>query len=219
GTVDTAGTAIVASHALRGGGLYTFAARAGAFATVIGRVLDADNRVVPGARVRAGQVVVRTDGNGRFVLPDVVAADALGRAREVTVTVHGGRAHRPSSHTVRVTLAPGGVVDLGDLGLDAPWVADLRMLLIARGRPAPLEALAAASLEGLAGRRGTTDLRGELTFHDFEAGLVTFLLTRPFYEDNVGEVLTAELTVDMVRGRRALDLRLFQGNEDWVGGN
>lgn len=216
GTGTVAGARIVATDptgAVTQGGLYAFSTTIAQTAGVMGRVIDPDGSAIGGVLVRAGEGQTRTDSNGNFTISDLAAELGDASPRSVTVEFTGGRDLRPSSTSQVAALAGGTVADLGDIVLDTFSVADVRLMLITRGRQDTEKRMGISANLGPTSSLGIGDCRAQATFEDQEIGQFGWLTSSA---RNTDTVFLSQGLADLSADRLTLDLRIFSSEVGWT---
>lgn len=159
------GGRLVAADLIERGGIYAYATIV-PVATVRGRIVDEQDRVLGGQLVDVDGRWVVSGGDGRFVVATVPAELGDGAARNAAVEVLAGGGHRPARVTASPAVSANGDVDVGDLVLPTVAVVDMRVQQVRRGRAEPFRRTSISSARYPFAVSTTTDTDGAAAFDD-----------------------------------------------------
>lgn len=174
--VESAGRVVAPDGSVKSGGLYCFATSAPATTRVVGKVVDSDGLPVDGVLVRAPQAFGRTLGDGIFALD--VARPSGGADRTVRLELTGGRYLLPVRAAVDVPITSASV-DIGTQSLPVRRSANVRVLMIDRGRRDSYRRLRGSAARGLTVGDGNGGEDAVVEFEEMAADTVGFLTTKP----------------------------------------
>ncbi len=218
GTTTTSAAGVLQQDAaVSAGGLYVFGIEVPAAATVRGRILDVEGRVVPDALVCVDWLRTKSLGDGSFSVSGVAATWADGAQRQAICDVYGGAGWVAARATVSSpNLSNNAVVDASDIELDTQPGGDLRVQLVREGFAAPYRSFAVSATDGAYAARSLVDARGQCRFDDIPNGYFGFMQG----ESVDSEVMFVGEAVGYVPpGRRRSELYAFFDDRTWFVGS
>lgn len=186
---------------LPGGGLYVFAVPISTMTFVSGRVVDADGKPIPGARVSAGAGLAEiSDKNGNYRIGPLPAVDGAGRPLTLSIVTVPPLSYAPFRGQKSVTAIPSQTL-AGDLAVDTFRSGLSRFLITLRGRAQSLRRVVFGGPRRIGAAR-LSDAEGVGEYREVVAGWHSAYATwveedRLFRGVVSNELRVGDLTVDL----------------------
>jgi hypothetical protein len=215
GAVSTGGR-IHLDNAVTENGLYAYAVQVPSVATVVGRVVDAKGQPVATPMVAVDGTRLLAGGDGRFTIAAVPATLGDGTPRSAVVEVRGAGSWLPvgTSATTPI-LAPGAIVDLGDVVLDTLPACNVRVLAIEHGLIEPFRRIGLSTLDGFTAAQAIGDVNAACEIDEVPTDFMGFAVGHPIDHE---KVFFAQGVVEVSAGRRWFDLSVFHDDFFWFAG-